>query len=112
MYDKKVLVIYNPNSGKKRDIKGKIASCLTEAKIEHEFWATKGYLDALNHVRTFNIDEYSAIIVSGGDGSIHEVINGLLRREDKKKIPLGFIPNGSGNCSAHELNMSTVDEAL
>jgi sphingosine kinase len=105
-------VIYNPNSGKKIDIKTKISKCFAEAKIEVEFYATKGYLDALNHVRTFNIEEYSAIVVSGGDGSIHEVLNGLLRRDDKKKLPLAFIPNGSGNCSAHELSIDSVDEAL
>ena len=28
---------------------------------------------------------------------MHEVINGLLTREDKKKIPIGLIPGGSGN---------------
>ncbi|WP_249872316.1 diacylglycerol/lipid kinase family protein [Oceanobacillus saliphilus] len=33
------------------------------------------------------------IIVIGGDGTIHEIINGLTTTE----IPLGFIPGGSGN---------------
>ncbi|WP_067727030.1 diacylglycerol/lipid kinase family protein [Oceanobacillus damuensis] len=33
------------------------------------------------------------IIVIGGDGTIHEVINGLSTVE----IPIGFIPGGSGN---------------
>jgi len=46
---------------------------------------------------TFQIKNFSAIIISGGDGTIHEVINGLMRRQDKKKLPIALIPNGSGN---------------
>jgi sphingosine kinase len=43
------------------------------------------------------IDEYDAIIAVGGDGTIHEVFNGMLSRQDKKTLPIGLIPNGSGN---------------
>lgn len=42
------------------------------------------------------------LVAAGGDGSYHEVVNGMLARTDKKKIPIGLIPNGSGNdtCTA------------
>ena len=33
-------------------------------------------------------------------------------REDKKRIPVGFIPNGSGNDLCHNLGILTVDKAL
>jgi diacylglycerol kinase family enzyme len=29
---------------------------------------------------TFDIDQYSALIIVGGDGTIHESLNGLMRR--------------------------------
>jgi diacylglycerol kinase family enzyme len=36
-------------------------------------------------------------VASGGDGTLHEVVNGMMQRKDGKRIPVGFIPNGSGN---------------
>ena len=58
---------------------------------------TTGYLDGLNFVKDMDIGKYSAVIAVGGDGIIHEVINGMMRREDRKKVPIGLVPNGSGN---------------
>lgn len=36
-----------------------------------------------------------AVIVVGGDGSVHEVVNGILASE--RRVPLGIVPAGSGN---------------
>lgn len=44
-----------------------------------------------------DIDRYSALVGVGGDGTFHEVANGLLHRPDKKRIPIAFVGNGSGN---------------
>lgn len=48
----------------------------------------------------------------GGDGTLHEVINGLLQRPDGKKIPIALVPNGSGNDTCHTLGISTIEQAL
>lgn len=60
---------------------------------------------------TYNldIDEYSALILVGGDGTFHEAINGMLFRPDKKKLPLAFIPNGTGNDFCSGLKLKTLD---
>src|SRR5690625_1868693 len=42
------------------------------------------------------------IVVIGGDGTIHEVINGLRNRQ----IPIAFIPGGSGNDFARGSSLS------
>lgn len=47
--------------------------------------------------QTIDLDKYSAMVAVGGDGTYHEVVNGMLHRVDHKKIPVAFIPNGSGN---------------
>jgi diacylglycerol kinase family enzyme len=52
------------------------------------------------------------VIIVGGDGSIHEVLNGMLHREDKKRLPVAFIPNGTGNDMCYGINIKDVDVAL
>lgn len=54
-------------------------------------------MDAFNKVKNLKIEDFSAIFASGGDGTVHEVVNGLMMRQDGRKLPLGFIPNGTGN---------------
>ncbi|MDX1415217.1 MAG: diacylglycerol kinase family lipid kinase [Candidatus Promineifilaceae bacterium] len=49
-------------------------------------------------------DGYDVVVAAGGDGTIHEVVNGLvLDRQNKTK--LGIIPIGSGNDYAYALNI-------
>lgn len=48
-------------------------------------------------------------MVVGGDGTLHEAINGLLRRSDGLKVPVSVIPNGSGDDVAHALGMEVGD---
>lgn len=40
-------------------------------------------------------DEGRPVIIVGGDGSIHEVVNGILSSE--RRVPLGIVAAGSGN---------------
>ncbi|KAM8974500.1 acylglycerol kinase, mitochondrial [Pelodytes ibericus] len=50
------------------------------------------------------------IIVAGGDGTLQEVITGLLRRSDQdvfSKIPIGIIPLGSTNTLSRTLYPET-----
>jgi diacylglycerol kinase family enzyme len=50
------MIIYNPNSGKKTNIRSEIEKFLLGSGISFEFHETKGYLDALNFVKDFQID--------------------------------------------------------
>ena len=62
--------------------------------------------------QSIDIEKYSALVAVGGDGTYHEVVNGMLHRADKKKIPVAFIPNGSGNDTLRGLNVFDVNQAL
>jgi len=59
-------------------------------------------------VSKIQIGAFDGIVCVSGDGLIHEVINGLMGREDWAeaiKIPVGTIPAGSGNALAAELEI-------
>lgn len=60
------------------------------------------------HARTLAeeaVDQgYDVVAAAGGDGTVHEVVNGLVQG-DKAQIPLGVIPLGSGNDFAHGSNL-------
>lgn len=59
-------------------------------------------MDNYNIAKDLDLSKYSVLCCCGGDGTYHETVNGMLNREDKVKIPVAFLPNGSGNdfCSA------------
>ena len=73
---------------------------------------TEKYLDPYRFARDLDIDKYSILVAAGGDGTYHEVINGLLAREDGRKIPIAVIPNGSGNDLCSSIGIFNLDEAL
>ncbi|KAJ3097751.1 Sphingosine kinase 2 [Phlyctochytrium planicorne] len=56
-----------------------------------------------------NLPTFDAILVCGGDGMVHEVINGILSRQDWKivaKIPITIIPSGNQNRLAKSLKIT------
>lgn len=53
--------------------------------------------------------EYDVVIALGGDGIIHEVVNGLMGIPDQDRPVLGVIPMGTGNDFARTLGVSIND---
>jgi len=48
---------------------------------------------------------YELVVAVGGDGTVHEVINGLMRAPEEMRPRLGVVPMGSGNDFAHSLGI-------
>lgn len=49
---------------------------------------------------------YDTVIVIGGDGTVHETVNGLMRLAREQRPALALVPAGSGNDYARTLHMS------
>lgn len=49
---------------------------------------------------------YDVVVSVGGDGTTHEIINGLMRSEPENRPRLGIIPVGSGNDFAFNVGLS------
>ena len=48
---------------------------------------------------------YDLVAAAGGDGTVHEVVNGLVGAGGRAALPLGIIPIGSGNDLAYGLGI-------
>ncbi|MFU8773926.1 MAG: diacylglycerol/lipid kinase family protein, partial [Anaerolineales bacterium] len=55
-------------------------------------------------------DGYDLIIAVGGDGTVHEIINGLMEFPFERRPHLGIVPLGSGNDFAHNIGMQNRPE--
>ncbi len=56
---------------------------------------------------------YDRVIAMGGDGTVHEVINGIMQVPKEHRPILGVVPVGSGNDFAHALGIPLQsDKAL
>lgn len=102
---KKILLILNPTAN--------------HAAAEQAFASLRPELEKLGAVirqteRRFHAVELAhqaagqgcdLVIAAGGDGTVHEVINGLMLVPPKDRPALGILPLGSGNDFAHILGV-------
>ena len=99
--------IINPVAGGKNGKKMKkaveiIKSRLDEKKVDYAFCYTAKKGDAKALAEKLTGDGVETLAVVGGDGTLHEVINGFM---DFSKTALGIIPCGTGNDFAAALNI-------
>ena len=93
---KKMLFIYNPKAGKEQ-IRNKLADILdvfTKGGYEITTYPTQKRKDAMEKTMTRDKD-YDIVVCSGGDGTLDEVVTGMIR--SGFRTPIGYIPAGSTN---------------
>lgn len=101
---KKLLFIYNPRSGKAQ-IAGVLSDILdTFVKAGYELCVhpTQCQGDGEKKARERH-EVYDRIICSGGDGTLDEIVTGVL--ESGEDIPIGYIPAGSTNDFARSIGI-------
>lgn len=102
MATKRMLFVYNPKAGKAQ-IKTHLAHIVdtfVKGGYDVEIYPTQYQGDAVRAVRDRR-KGFDMIACSGGDGTLDEVVTGML--ESGEILPIGYIPAGSTNDFANSL---------
>jgi diacylglycerol kinase (ATP) len=88
------LVILNPaaNCGKIDKHRAVVRSCAEREQAEYVETTRQGEAKELAMIAA---KESRPVIIVGGDGSVHEAVNGILSSE--RRVPLAIVGAGSGN---------------
>ena len=108
-------LIVNPSSGKDRgpDYLPEINEALRKRFGTMEIVMTIGGRDGEEAAVQAARDGCDRVFVAGGDGTLNEVVNGLLAASALDRVPIGLLPLGTGNDFARMLHLSEEpDEAL
>jgi diacylglycerol kinase (ATP) len=107
--NKQAKLIFNPAAGK--GSAGKhlpiVQALLAERGFQYDLVLTEGPNHAFREAQQSAEEDCPLVIAAGGDGTVNEVINGLMRAElDGKARPaLGVVPIGRGNDFAFGANI-------
>ena len=107
-------LIINPHGGLKsgEHIFKKVKPHFLEANAELNVIKTEYAGHAREIAREISIEGIAGLCSIGGDGTMHELINGLMERSDNKMIHIGLITGGTGNSFMHDLNCLDPIEAV
>ncbi len=100
----KCLFVYNPHSGKSGLIK-RINFIIQELQAiydEVDYIPTE-YAGHAKKIAADACGKYDRLIVSGGDGTFNEIINGIAEKPDAPIV--GYLPSGTVNDISRSLNI-------
>lgn len=98
MDEKRLLFIYNPNAGRGIIPKhlDEVTDIFEKAGYSVGLFRTQKPGDGREEVKA-KADFFDRIVCSGGDGTLSEVVSGMMTLPKEKRKPIGFIPAGSTN---------------
>jgi diacylglycerol kinase (ATP) len=106
---RRILAIYNPTAG--RRARGKFErfrTALARLGATVTIAETNAPLHACDLAESADPARFDAVAVAGGDGTINEAVNGIVR----SGLPLALLPLGTANVLANELGLPRDPEAL
>ena len=111
---KRLLFLVNPSAGRGRgEIKFiKAKNQLKEHSIDADMFISEGHGEIRKFICDEDLKSFDGICTIGGDGTIHEAIDGLMRSGKSKYLPLGVFPGGSGNSFCNDLSIYSDISAL
>jgi len=115
MRDKKWFFIVNSTAGRGKTGKkiSKLVTSLNEHKFDYEIELTKAPQHAIQLTQDAVNKGYRNIVAVGGDGTLNEVVNGIMLSGKAEEINLGILPEGGGNDFAANFKLSSnIDKAV
>jgi YegS/Rv2252/BmrU family lipid kinase len=105
---RKVLIIINPQAGQKNPskIRARIEAFFERENAEFTIRETTQAGDTVQWSRSASAEGYDLVTVAGGDGTVLEAVEGLMR--SGARIPLAQIPTGTVNVTARSLSIPTA----
>lgn len=100
---RKVLFVINPHSGvdRKKKLQSLIEENLDSKKFSYEIAWTQYAKHGIEIGRQAALDGIDIIVAVGGDGSVNDIVNGIINTD----VSLAIIPKGSGNGLSRSLNI-------
>lgn len=108
----KIPLIHNPVSGSAR--KGVLLREVEAVLALHDVHIDPVATQHPGHASDLAVDlagKHPTILALGGDGTLSEVANGILRLPKAKRPTLGFLPGGTGNDFLRDFGIRTIEEA-
>ena len=104
---RRILAVFNPAAGRNRKVRFDAVVAALRAKgcaVSIALTQAPGHAEAIAR----DAADIDIIAAAGGDGTVNEIVNGLVG----KQIALGIIPLGTANVLADEIGLARSVEAL
>jgi len=108
-----ILINLMAGRGKSRRKLSKLIIALSKYNISFEIRQTKAPRHGIEIARDVILQGYRKIVAVGGDGTINEVINGIMLSGKNSETTVGIIPLGGGNDFSKNFGIpSNIEEAV
>jgi YegS/Rv2252/BmrU family lipid kinase len=113
MSARRFAVIVNPRGGRRRGLKvlKRVEPLLHASGAQLDVCVTECPGHAARIAGSLDLGALDGICVVGGDGTVHEVADGLMHRNEPIGVPLGLVPAGTGNTLHQHLKCDDPLEA-
>lgn len=110
---RRMLVIHNPVAGRQRRKRFQAVLDLLEREgYQLSLHLTEAPGHAIEFARRIQPGDFDLAAAAGGDGTINEVINGLVAEGRPAPLPLAIVPLGTSNVLAAEIGLAKSPAAV
>jgi len=106
------LFILNPtaNNGQAARLEPRLQAALRDLDAPWEWVRTQGPAHAIGLAQQAAQEGFGRVVALGGDGTVHEVLNGLMQVPAAQRPSLGVVPIGTGNDFAYAVGAPRAPE--